>query len=390
MSLDRSEQDSPIIGIWAAPRAVFREAAEALHDGLQSCGVAVRLLQDIPDGRSDVAACVIVGRGTDLDEQAVQRWARVGRNRPVLLWQLEALPHPQLPPHLERLGESVECPDWPFFWSGSASAVAGRRPLRGELQRVARRCLAFRYERQLARFLRHGPLRLDRNDVAFLHGQARWLRKHACPRTGWVRAVACSTESRLAYLRRCEIDAFLLPVPSSRMWGTMPKGPPDKQRDIDLLLLGRFRSRARHRLARRVKQFVRSRSGVVVEVVEGCHGAARTALLQRSRIVLQLPAVPWDCPAIRLLAAIQCGALVVSTPAAPSSRWVAGRHFVEASEADLVGVVGRWLDDEPARRAFAQRALAHLARTEEGPTATARRLIEQLIGWMPRPASLVA
>jgi hypothetical protein len=93
---------------------------------------------------------------------------------------------------------------------------------------------------------------------------------------------------------------------------------------------------------------------------EGLWGEDRTALLRRTRLVLNVMRVPGEFIGLRLVMAIAAGAVVVSEPMTDPFPFVPGVHFVEAPLARLLDEARNLLEDEPRRRKVAEAGQALL------------------------------
>jgi hypothetical protein len=149
-------------------------------------------------------------------------------------------------------------------------------------------------------------------------------------------------------------------------------------RDIDVLWLGRPGSRRRQRLVERVRREL-ARRGISLMVVDGVEhpyvfGEARTRLLNRTKIMLNLLRQTWDDNSMRFFFAAANGALVVSEPTLRHSDFTAGVHLVEAPVGRLAETVQAFLEDEPRRKAIVERARQLAVETLRMETAV-RRLV---------------
>lgn len=199
---------------------------------------------------------------------------------------------------------------------------------------------------------------------------ARYLRALGAQGTATVLAVA--TGAYQAYLAEVGVAVDFVPVgyheDDGRLLGL--------ERDVDTLFLGDYRIRRRRRILASLE-----REGVDVVVlgshspVEGVWGDSRTELLNRTKIVLNLPRLQGHLPDIRLIVAMANGALVVSEPLYLPAPFVPGVHYVEARSDELASTVRNYLaeDEERGRIAAAGHAFVTQGLTLEG---SFRRLLE--------------
>ena len=133
------------------------------------------------------------------------------------------------------------------------------------------------------------------------------------------------------------------------------------ERDIPVLWLGKPGSRRRRKLLRRVFASLQSR-GVKMMVVDGeqnpyVFGNARTILLNRTRIVLNLLRQPTDENAGRFYIASANGAMVVTEPLLPHHPvFTPGVHFVECPVERMAETIDYYLHHEAERCQIALRA----------------------------------
>jgi hypothetical protein len=147
------------------------------------------------------------------------------------------------------------------------------------------------------------------------------------------------------------------------------------ERDIDVVFLGAFGVRRRRHVVRHLKQ-----QGLDVTLLgsqsptKGFWGEARTELLNRTKILLNVPRLPGHF-SDRILMAMSCGALVVSEPLYLPDPFEPGVHYVESSLDEMADTVRRCLADEELRRRITD--TAHRFLTEELPLErTYARLME--------------
>jgi len=176
------------------------------------------------------------------------------------------------------------------------------------------------------------------------HSNARHMRRLA--QEGIVDLLTVAARSYQAFLAEEGITSELIPVgyhPShSRLL--------DLERDIDVLFLGDLRVRRRKQILRRLE-----REGLEVHAVGSYSdkqywGEGRTQLLNRTKILLNLPRHSGLLADLRLILGMAAGALVISEPVYLPDPYVPGRHYVEAAIDEMANTARRYLDDEEARR----------------------------------------
>lgn len=134
-------------------------------------------------------------------------------------------------------------------------------------------------------------------------------------------------------------------------------------RDLDVVFLGQPGSKRRLRLLERTKIEL-ARGGVDVHVVDGTggylDGDARTRLLNRSKVVLNIMKEAEDSVGLRFLMAGANKAVTVSEPTSALTFLRPGEHYVEAPPEQLADAVMQSLRNENARTAMAERTFRYL------------------------------
>jgi hypothetical protein len=196
---------------------------------------------------------------------------------------------------------------------------------------------------------------------------AMWLRQQYA--RDWCDLVAASTPPRCEVLTRMGIPCEYAPLGYHPLWGT----DQGRDRDVDVLFLGRVKRTGRRRLLGRLERQLAG-AGVDLRVVDhDCYGPQRTELLNRTRICLDLAKNTWEMPVLRLLTSMACGALVVSNnPADPFP--FRPEHLVRVDSDALGSAILEHLRDEPGRRRQAE---------------AARRFVTTELAWQPVVARVV-
>ena len=124
-------------------------------------------------------------------------------------------------------------------------------------------------------------------------------------------------------------------------------------RDIDVLFFGHVSSRRRW-LLNKIDAALRQ-AGYKLKVIErDCYGDDRTAILNRSKIVLNLHKFPWEFAGQRLLMAMSCRALVVSEWAPDTTPYRHAEHMFTARDEELPEILVTLLRDQNRREAVAE------------------------------------
>jgi hypothetical protein len=189
-------------------------------------------------------------------------------------------------------------------------------------------------------------------------------------RRGLVDVVVVTSEDRREFLTEQGIAAEALPRGYHPLFGA----DLGRERDIDVVFLGALNVPRRRRLLRAL-----ARAGVDVVARGGWTdprywGAARAALLNRAKIVLNLSRHPGQFAGERFTVAMGNGALVVSEPVYRPAPFRPGEHYVEARTDELASAIRRHLDDEDERRRVAAQGNAFVTRELTMKRSTERML----------------
>jgi glycosyltransferase involved in cell wall biosynthesis len=202
-----------------------------------------------------------------------------------------------------------------------------------------------------------GKIVLRDRRVSDPYSNARHMRKLAGEDT--VDLLTVATRSYQAFLAEHGIASEHIPVAYHPVHGHLL----NLERDIDVLFLGDLRVGRRKRIIRRLQ-----RQGLPVTALGDYSdprywGDARTELLNRSKVLLNIPRHPGLLADMRLILGMSTGVLVVSEPVYLPDPFVPGTHYVEASLDEMAETTMRWLEDDDARAQMTARAHAFV--TEE-------------------------
>jgi hypothetical protein len=137
---------------------------------------------------------------------------------------------------------------------------------------------------------------------------------------------------------------------------------PAAERDIDVLSLANVDRKARrYRLLSEIEATLRQSGVELAQVEQHTYGAARTKVLGRSRVVIDIHRVPDSHPLYRFILAAAAGAAMVTEPLERPEPLVPGVHYVEAATPRLGEATLELLADEPRRRRIVDAAQTLLA-----------------------------
>lgn len=247
--------------------------------------------------------------------------------------RLLALPPAQRPALAWLFTEQLPNPRLPQWWQ------AGFGRIRSSLDRLAHRHPAL------------APL--NRGAYRFRYfGDLLWLREN-----GLLTTLAVWSDWWADRLRRAGFDPFVPPRGYHPGWGH----DLGLERDIPVLWLGKPGTRRRARLLDRLRRDLSAR-GVVMHVVDGVEnpyvfGPARTELLNRTRIMVNILREPWDDNSMRYALAFHNRVLVVTEPTLPHTpQFRPGEHLVAVPVAQMARTIVHYLEHEEERRRIVEQA----------------------------------
>ena len=211
--------------------------------------------------------------------------------------------------------------------------------------------LARRHARELAKVVLRDSRRSDpRSNV---HALRRVLRERL------VDVVVVSTFERKLYLAEQGLDVPFVPLGYDPVTHGRDRKRP---RDVDVLFLGALDVPRRRRFFRRLED-----EGVAVRALghwsdARLWGEDRGELLNRTKILLNLPRHPGMLSGGRMLLGMANKALIVAEPIFQPRPYVPGEHYVSAAPDEMADVIRRYLDDGTARHAITESAYAFVTK----------------------------
>lgn len=181
---------------------------------------------------------------------------------------------------------------------------------------------------------------------------------HYTARRGWLNVFAESSEIYADLHTRHGLPTRVVP------WGTVPDWGADLklERDIDVLWFGQRRSPRRSRLLDRVRGELRAR-GIEMYVADGVekpfvHGAARTELLNRAKITLNLLPTWYDhaFPYRFHVAAVNRSMVLTEPMLRHCSLYEEGTHYVSAPIPQLAERLAYYVAQDGERRTITEQA----------------------------------
>ncbi len=329
----------------------YDELAAVLAAVVQELGGSASLVRDGDPSSLEADVVILLGKCSAFDASPRLLARRPSRRPATVLWHVEPLPPAVIPEGAERIAERLASCDLSRL-PPPLPAVVRCVPGHGLIVHSARRVLCARLLRRCNWDAVTGPA-LHARQWYHAVQHATWLKQRYSG--DWCDFVAASTPARCQVLGQMGIPNEYAPLGYHRLWGTNQR----RDRDIDVVFLGRVKRTGRRPLLRRIERQLAA-AGVRLVVVEGgCTGEARTDLLNRSRISLDLAQNTWEMPVLRTLIGMACGALVVSNCTVDPYPFCR-EHLVLSDSDSLARVILEVLRHEPARRERAETAYHHL------------------------------
>jgi hypothetical protein len=301
-----------------------------------------------PDWRHPV---VLVGGGPEFESILVDAPVR-SRRAPVVLWELDPLPPPDLPPR----------------------AVSARLPLaRARLATRQRDHAGRRTHRAVATARKWSlravtpPLRPERYghfiDRAGLEAEAfmrlAWIL--AAGKSQRLDAVVVTNRDAESSLRGQGVRAFRAPVGAHPWMGRDRHG----DRDLDVVFLGIAGTSTRERARRleRLDRELRASGHSLFAQTASCFGEERTRLLNRAKVIVNVRTISWHPELLRFVLAGVNGALVITEePSRDCDPMIRDSHFLSAARDQLGAVALAALEDDRRRAAIVDQMTELLAR----------------------------
>jgi len=268
-----------------------------------------------------------------------------GRNRPsTIFWLIDPLPPPQLSERGLQIGLKLLNCDWRKLPPPWAKLIRTCLPFHHEMQKAARWLLNHKIKKQALADNCPGYTDISTNQSYVLMSSLEWTRRNF--EQGLIDYVFTSTIPRTQTLKTIGIDAGFVPVGYHPSWGSKLS----LERDIDVLFIGSLRSKRRRSILKNVENKLSAKGIKLLIINKGCYGQQRTALLNRTRIVLDIPKIPWEMPGMRLLMSISCGALLICDYVEETAPYKPGIHFVRAKSTELPDVICHYIKNENQRQ----------------------------------------
>jgi hypothetical protein len=345
------------IAIAASGDSAFDEIGDMTAETLGREGLAVQRVSDGDAAAFEQDLLLLVGSGRCFPQFAELARLRSQSRPRIVLWHQQPLPPPVLTRRADELGQRLIHAQWEDLLGRWAQGLSRLLPTQGRVRHMLQRLLAFPVRREFERFGGADFGNVGWDDLCMIFEEAAWLSETFASPQPWIDLVACGTPTRLAFLRQAGIPARFVPLGFHPAWGE----PAAEERDIDVLFVGTCDSPNRRSLVPDVLRQLRDWGFKTLETNAFPPGRQRTALLQRSRVVLNVLRFPWEFPGPRLYASAACGALCVSNEAVQNEPFQPGLHFIRAPRTRMAESISWFLTHEEERRQRAARALQSFA-----------------------------
>ena len=289
------------------------------------------------------------------------------RRPPVAVWVYE----PILPPDL---------PGWALRWGQALTTAA--RDIPGTNRRYLRLVRPL-YLPVALMGMGKWSATLMAKDAQFIFEYTTWITTALSQ--GLIDILAPSTLQRAEGMRRwpgLRRDPVFLPL-NIDYDPTLPLAP-DSARDIDVLFLGRLSSPRRILTLWRIARRLRARGVHVRIVTGGLRGAARAAVLSRTRILLHLAKYPWDTPWMRWYMGAAQGVAIASEPQGHPAPFRPGIDHLCAPAGQLADTIATALRTPGATAALVTNCRARIE-AEATLALGVRRLLAALFPAEPDP-----
>lgn len=338
------------VGISSIKKDIF-QFGPMLCQTLSDLGFSPVLAENGDPAALKADVLLLTGTSTGFDGYA-KLLSNSNRSRPLtVLWWLEPLPPPQLSERGRRLGfKLAKCawrklPPWTKF-------VKYLLPFRNDILKAVRLVLTWQIKKDA--IVNNCP-RCSQITVDQLYNMMEvleWIKRNF--ERGWIDHVFTSTIQRKQTLKAIGIDAGLVPVGYHPSMGQKLS----LKRDIDVIFIGILKKYRRSSILKDVENKLSSKNINVLKITSEYNDEQRTVLLNRAKIIIDIPKFPWETAGTRFLMSMRCGALVVSECAEDTAPYKPGVHFVRAKTSELAEAICYYLEHQDQRQKIVDSAYA--------------------------------
>jgi hypothetical protein len=316
----------------------------AICQTLSDLGFSSALVNDGDPAALKSDILLLVGDGIN-SEGFAKLLSNCGPVKPLTaFWLVNPVPPPQLSERGRQIGLKLLNCDWRKLSPPWSKFVRSCVPFHHEMQKAARWRLNCIFKKEALAADCPGYAEISASQTYIMMSSLEWTRKIF--ERELLDYVFASTIPRVKTLKNNGIDAEFVPVGYHHSWGEKLS----LERDIDVLFIGSFKSKRRRSMLKDLDKKL-SAKGIKLQIVnKGCYGKERTILLNRTKIVIDLPKHTWEMPGMRLLMSISCGAMVISEYTEDTAPYKHGVHFVQAKTKELPDVICHYIKNENQRQ----------------------------------------
>jgi len=275
----------------------------------------------------------------------------------IVLWLVDPLPPPEVTARSGLIGQRIANLDWRMMFPGRPGQIIHKYfPFGREVMRLGR----WIYIRKLRKeFKKSGTLNyLDCSNREWERVMVRGYRFKYHTRDNHIDYLFAMTTAMQHFLAGKGIDIDFIPIGYHPAFGKNL----ELERDIDVLFLGRINNKRRAAILRKLNKELTAENVKLKIVDKDCYGDERTQLLNRTKISLDLPRVPWDFAPVRFLISMSCCAMVVSEGNCPKAPYIKNVHYVQAGDSDLTTTILSYLRNEQQRRRITRNAYNYVTK----------------------------
>jgi hypothetical protein len=313
-------------------------ANEALQElGFNSC--ASERAEDLL--KSDV---VLIFSGMRYPNPSLETIGQLKTSRPkVILWQIDPVPPPEFTPEAEKTGVLIHKFSLNTVWGQKhGKKVKKYIPLSHQFIKAAKWILSFKIEKQLEKIEGYSIMPSDGSEWGRF--MERYLTLKEYLDRGLIDFSFTSSIAREKFFISRGMPVKFVPLGYHPQLGRLL----NLRRDKDVLFLGRINNTRRRVLIDKIARGLEKHS-ISFTIVDESYDETRTELLNRAKIILDIPRVPWETGGIRFLMAMSCGALVVSLNAKYTAPYEPDVHFVSCTEQNIIDSIRHYLSN-PVKR----------------------------------------
>lgn len=309
------------------------------------------------DGAYSQADVVIIPADSVVLEQIRNRKISLKYDVVIVLWVVDPLPPPDITARSDLIGQRIANLDWRFIFPGRLGQIIHKNVPFG---RDVTRLIRWIYIRKLRNeFKRSGNLNyLDCSNREWVRVMVRGYRFKYHNRDNQIDHLFAMTTAMQHFLAGKGVDIDFIPIGYHPAMGENLQ----LERDIDVLFLGRINSKRRAAILQKLNKELTAENVKLKIVDKDCYGNERTQLLNRTKISLDLPRVPWDFGAVRFLISMSCCAMVVSEGNCPKEPYIKDVHYVQAKDSDLTTTILSYLRNEQHRHRITRDAYNYVTK----------------------------